>query len=311
MHGVDHRRSHATTAFLAVVRLMHYGLLCAATANVLWGLFPLYFKLLSAVPSLEILTHRMLWSLIFLGLVLGSRRQWRWLADVARQPRVLAGFAASALLLSGNWFLYIWSVNHNRVIDASLGYFITPLVNVVLGYLVLSERLRRMQWTAVILAAGGVLWLAVQSGNPPWIGLALAGTFGTYGLLRKTASLGPLEGLSLETLLLCPLALAYFVWLAMHGHNSFIESPMHTRMLLAAAGPITAIPLLLFAAGARRLRLATLGLLQYIGPTIQLILGVLLYHEAFRGARLAGFVVVWVALGVYSTDGLIQAWRRR
>ncbi|GAC1414051.1 MAG: EamA family transporter RarD [Burkholderiaceae bacterium] len=290
---------------------MPYGLLFAATANLLWGLFPIYFKLLSTVPSLEILTHRMLWSLVFLGLVLASRRQWRWLGEVARQPRVLAGFAASALLLSGNWFLYIWSVNHGRIIDASLGYFITPLVNVLLGYLVLDERLRRMQWTAVILAACGVLWLAVQGGNPPWIGLALAGTFGTYGLLRKTASLGPLEGLSLETLLLSPLALTYFVWLAMQGQNSFIESSVHTRLLLAAAGPITAIPLLLFAAGARRIQMATLGLMQYIGPTMHMFLGVMLYHESFSGARLAGFLAVWSALVMYSADGLMRAWHRR
>jgi chloramphenicol-sensitive protein RarD len=224
---------------------------------------------------------------------------------------VLAGFTASALLLAANWFIYIWSINHDRVIDASLGYFMTPLVNVLLGYLILRERLRPLQWLAVALATLGVLWLAVQSGHPPWIGLALAGTFGTYGLLRKTASLGPLEGLSLETLLLAPLSIGYLLWLSAHGQNTFIELPATTRWLLAAAGPITAIPLLLFAAGARRIPLATLGLLQYIGPSIQLLLGVLLYHETFGGARLAGFAIVWSALVVYSADGLRQAWRAR
>ncbi len=290
---------------------MHYGVLFAATAYVLWGLFPLYFKLLAGVPAIEILMHRMLWSLVFLGAVLAARRQWRWLGEVARRPRVLAGFMASALLLAANWFLYIWSINHDRVIDASLGYFITPLVNVLLGYLLLRERLRRLQWIAVGLAAAGVAWLALQSGHPPWIGLALAGTFGTYGLLRKTAALGPLEGLSLETLLLCPLSLGYLLWLMAHGENTFASVPTSTRWLLAAAGPITAIPLLLFAAGARRIPMATLGLLQYIGPSIQLLLGVLLYHETFAGARLAGFAVVWGALVVYSADGLLQAWRGR
>ena len=290
---------------------MQVGLLCAATAYVLWGLFPLYFKLLSTVPPMEILMHRMLWSLVFLALVLAARRQWRWLGGLVRQPRVLAGFAASALLLSANWFLYIWSINHDRIIDASLGYFMTPLVNVLLGFLLLRERLRRLQWVAVALAATGVLWLALQSGHPPWLGLALAASFGTYGLLRKTAALGPLEGLSLETLLLCPLALGYLIWLADAGQNTFASATATTRWMLAALGPVTAIPLLLFAAGARRIPLATLGLLQYIGPSIQLLLGVLLYHETFGGARLAGFVVVWSALIVYSADGLWQAWSGR
>lgn len=290
---------------------MQLGLLCAAAAYVSWGVFPLYFKLLAGVPALEILMHRMLWSLMFLALVLGVRGQWRWLGTVLRQPRLLAGFTASALLLAGNWFLYIWSVNHDRVIDASLGYFITPLVNVMLGYLVLGERLRRMQWAAILLAAAGVVWLALQGGHPPWIGLVLAATFGTYGLLRKTARLGPLEGLSLETLLLCPLALACLAWLTYTGHNTFATVPVATRWLLVATGPITAVPLLLFAAGARRIPLATLGLLQYIGPTITLLLGVLLYHETFGSARLAGFAVIWSALVIYSVDGLRLAWRQR
>ena len=290
---------------------MNAGLLMAATAYVLWGLFPLYFKLLAGVPPLEILMHRMLWSLLFLGTVLASRRQWRWLFETLRRPRVLAGFAVSALMLAGNWFLYIWSINHGRIIDASLGYFITPLVNVLFGYAFLGERLRRMQWAAVTLAALGVVWLALQSGHPPWIGLTLAATFGTYGLLRKTASLGALEGLSLETLLLSPLALGYLGWLIWSAQNTFAVAPESTRWLLAAAGPITAIPLLMFAAGARRIPLATLGLLQYIGPSLQLLLGVWLYHEQFGAARLAGFAVVWSALLVYSADALWQGWRTR
>ncbi|MBC7414002.1 MAG: EamA family transporter RarD [Herminiimonas sp.] len=290
---------------------MQIGLLSAATAYVLWGLFPLYFKMLQSVPPMEILMHRMLWSLVFLGGVLAYRKQWAWIGVVVRRPRVLAGFAASALLLAGNWFLYIWSINHDRIIDASLGYFITPLVNVLLGYLLLGERLRRPQWVAVALAALGVLWLAWQGGHPPWIGLALAATFGTYGLLRKTAMLGALEGLSLETLLLFPLSFGYLLWLAAVGQNTFTLAPDSTRWLLAAAGPITAIPLLLFAAGARRIPLATLGLLQYIGPTIQLLLGVLLFKETFSGTRLAGFAVVWSALIVYSADGVWQAWSAR
>ena len=290
---------------------MHYGLLYAASAYVLWGIFPLYFKLLTSVPPLEILMHRMLWSLLFLGVLLASRRQWRWLGPVLRQPRVLGGFTASALLLAINWYLYIWSIDHGRIVDASLGYFITPLINVLLGFVLLRERLRRMQWASICLASLGVLWLAVQGGHPPWIGLALAATFGTYGLLRKTARLGPLEGLSLETLLLCPLSIGYLAWLAYSGQNSFATASTGTRWLLAAAGPITAVPLLLFAAGARRIPLATLGLLQYIGPTITLALGVFLFGEHFGAARLIGFAIIWGALVLYSIDGLRQAWRAR
>jgi chloramphenicol-sensitive protein RarD len=197
------------------------------------------------------------------------------------------------------------------VIDASLGYFINPLVNVLLGFLLLRERLRPGQWAAVAMAAAGVIWLTWQSGHPPWIGLLLAATFGLYGLLRKTAVLGPLEGLSLETLLLFPLALGYLIVLTLTDHNSFTTAPASSQWLLAAAGPITAIPLLLFAAGARRISLSLLGLLQYIGPTLQLLLGVWLYHEPFSGDRLAGFAIIWGALVVYSLEGLWRIWSNK
>jgi chloramphenicol-sensitive protein RarD len=287
---------------------MQTGMLYAAAAYVLWGLFPIYFKALLAIPPVEIMLHRIVWSLVFVMLVLAWRRQWAWLGATMRRPKVLAGFAVSALLLSSNWLIYIWAVNSGRVVDASLGYFINPLVNVLLGFLLLRERLRPGQWAAVAMAAAGVAWLTWQSGHPPWIGLALAATFGTYGLLRKTAPLGPLEGLSLETLLLAPLAVAYFAVLTADGGNAFLAAPASSQWLLAAAGPITAIPLLLFAAGARRIPLSLLGLLQYIGPTLQLMLGVWLYDEPFGGARLAGFAVIWGALAVYSLEGLWQTW---
>ena len=215
------------------------------------------------------------------------------------------------MLLSSNWFIYIWAVNNGRIIDSSLGYFINPLVNVLLGFLLLRERLRPGQWAAVALAAAGVAWLTWQGGHLPWIGLLLAATFGTYGLLRKTAALGPLEGLSLETLLLFPLALAYLIVLTWNGHNTFLAAPASSRWLLVAAGPITAIPLLLFAAGARRIPLSVLGLLQYIGPSLQLLLGVWLYHEPFGGDRLIGFVMIWSALAVYSLEGLWRTWMVR
>jgi chloramphenicol-sensitive protein RarD len=286
-------------------------MLYAASAYALWGVFPLYFKSLQEVPPLEILLHRMVWSLAFVALVLGWKRQWAWLGEVLRKPKVVLGFTASALLLAGNWFIYIWAVNNGNVVEASLGYFINPLFNVLLGSLLLHERLRRVQWCAVALAACGVAWLTWQAGHLPWIALMLAATFGLYGLLRKTASLGALEGLALETLVLFPVAFGYLVFLALQGHNSFASASTSTQLLLAAAGPITAVPLLLFASGARRIPLSLLGLLQYIGPTIQLLLGVWLYHEPFGGARLAGFALIWGALAVYSLEGLWQAWSRK
>jgi chloramphenicol-sensitive protein RarD len=286
-------------------------MLYAALAYIMWGVFPVYFKALQSVPADEILVHRVLWSLALLLAVLAWRRQWSWLGVVMRQPRVLAGFAASALILSANWFIYIWAVNSGHVLDASLGYFINPLVNVTLGFVFLRERLRSGQWLAVALAACGVAWLTWQSGHPPWVALVLATSFGAYGLLRKTAALGPLEGLTLETLILFPLALGYLILLTVTNQNSFSGAPASSQWLLAAAGPITAVPLLLFAAGARRIPMSMLGLMQYISPTLQLLLGVWLYNEPFGGARLVGFILIWTALAVYSLEGLWRAWSTR
>jgi len=242
-------------------------------------------------------------------IVLALRRQWRWLEQV-RQPRVFWSFAASAVLLAGNWLLYIWAVNNGHVIDASLGYFITPLFNIMLGFLVLKERLRPLQWAVIGIAALGVAWLTLHAGNVPWIALGLAATFGGYGLLRKTAALGALEGLSFETMVLFPVAAAYVGWLTLHGENAFINTPSDTtRWLLLAAGPITAIPLLLFASGARKIPLSILGLLQYLGPTIQFLLGVLLFKEAFTSERLVGFALIWGALILFAGEGLLQRGR--
>ena len=288
---------------------MQIGILYAATAYILWGLFPIYFKALQNVSPVQILWHRVVWAFVLLLIVLTARRQWSWITGVSRQPRILAGFSASALLLSINWYIYIWSVNNDHVVDASLGYFMNPLVNVLLGFLLLNERLRPTQWAAVALAAAGVAWLTLQAGHPPWIGLSLALSFGFYGLLRKTASLGALEGLSLETLLLFPVALGYLAWLSLNHQNAFTHATLSSKCLLIAAGPITAVPLLLFAAGARRIPLSTLGLLQYLAPSLQLLLGVWLYDEPFGGRRLVGYAVIWAALALYSLDGLWKAWR--
>ncbi|MES2325225.1 MAG: EamA family transporter RarD [Pseudomonadota bacterium] len=286
---------------------MRTGILSAALAFLCWGLFPLYFHAISEVPPMEILVHRVLWSLLFLAVILAGRRQWAWLGELRSQPRVMGGFVLSSLLLSGNWLLYIWAVNNGHVIDASLGYFINPLVNVMLGYLVLKERLRPVQWAAIGIAALGVLWLTWQAGHMPWIALLLAASFGGYGLLRKTARLGALEGLSFETMILFPFALGYLLWLSLHGDNSFVNTPSDTtRWLLIAAGPITAIPLLLFASGARSIPLSVLGLLQYIGPTIQMSLGIFFFHEVFTQGRLVGFLLIWSALALYAAEGLYK-----
>lgn len=288
---------------------MQTGILWAASAYILWGLFPLYFKALHDITPFEIVMHRICWCMLFMLLVLMARRQWVWLRALLKQPRVFAGFAASAVLLTANWMIYVWSVNHGRVLDASLGYFMNPLVNVLLGYLILHERLRPLQWLAIAIAALGVLWLTWQSGHPPWIGLALALSFGGYGLLRKTAQLGALEGLALETMILFPFALGYLLVLGAQGHNAFVAADTGSRGLLIALGPVTAIPLLLFAAGARRIPMSTLGLLQYISPSLQMLLGLWLYHEPFGPERMLGFALIWGALLVYSMEGIWRNWK--
>jgi chloramphenicol-sensitive protein RarD len=286
---------------------MNSGVLYAALAYIAWGLFPIFFKQLSNVNAFELVMHRMVWSLVFLMGVLAVLRRWAWLREVARQPRVLVAFGASALLLSANWSVYVWAVNNAHLVDASLGYFILPLVNVAFGFAFLQERPRPVQWLAMAVAAAGVLWLTVQTGRLPWVALVLAFTFGIYGLLRKVASLGALEGLTLETLLLAPLALGLLTWWAWHGQGALVQGDAATMGWLLLAGPLTAIPLLLFAAGARRIPMATLGILQYISPSLQMLLGVWLYGEAFEPARAIGFYLIWLALVVYSLDSLWQA----
>ncbi|MDN4037186.1 EamA family transporter RarD [Massilia sp. YIM B02443] len=285
---------------------MRSGILYAALAFLCWGLFPLYFHALDEVPPLQILAHRMVWSLAFLLILLVLRRQWKWLEQV-RRPRVFFSFVLSALLLSANWLVYIWSVTNHHVIEASLGYFINPLVNIMLGYLILKERMRPAQWAAIAVAALGVGWLTWQAGTVPWIALILAFSFGAYGLLRKTAALGALEGLSFETMVLFPLAAGYVIWLTVNGQNMFLTTESDTtRWLLVMAGPFTAIPLLLFATGARKIPLSILGLLQYLSPTLQFLLGVLLFKEAFTADRLVGFALIWGALILFAGEGLLR-----
>jgi len=290
---------------------MQLGILYALLAYIIWGLLPLYIKSLPGIAPLEILLHRMVWSLVFLGLILTWRHQWAWLGRVLRDRRLLLSFGASAALLCANWFLYIWAVSANRVVDASLGYFINPLFSVLLGVVFLHERPRLVQWLSIAVAAAGVAWLTVAAGQLPWIALGLAASFGGYGLLRKTGALGALEGLSLETLLLFPLAAAALAWLFATGQDSFTHAAPGTQWLLLLAGPVTAVPLLFFAAGARRIPLSLLGLLQYTGPTLQLLLGVWLWNEPFPAQKQVGYALIWLSLALYAAEGLWMNTRQK
>jgi chloramphenicol-sensitive protein RarD len=306
-----HRVSAATAATLprraaTITPLMNPGIAYAALGFVLWGLFPLYFRQIVSVPPLEVVLHRSVWALVFVFGLLAVLRRFGWMRELASRPRQLGLFAISALLLSGNWLVYVFAVQTGHVVEASLGYFINPLVNVLLGVMVLHERLRRVQWAAVGLAALGVLWLTLQAGRLPWIALVLALSFGVYGLIRKTATLGALEGLALETLLLAPVVVPLLAWWTWTGNGAMARGDAALNGWLLLAGPLTVAPLLLFAAGARRLPLATVGLLQYISPTIQLALGIWVFGEPFDRTRLVGFVLIWSALAVVSVDG----WRR-
>ncbi|MCP5098990.1 MAG: EamA family transporter RarD [Chloroflexi bacterium] len=283
---------------------MNRGILYAASAYIMWGLFPIYWKALKGVPAPEILGHRMVWSLGVVLLLLAFKRHWGWVKTAVSTPRTLITFIASGLLLGINWLTYIWGVNAGYVVETSLGYFINPLVSVILGVLFLKERLRKGQWAAVLLAFVGVLYLTFVYGQLPWIALTLAFSFGTYGLLRKTATLNSLEGLSFETAVLFPLALGYLLYLSFTNQATSSEAGAATIALLVVSGVVTAVPLLLFAAGARRIPLSTLGILQYMAPTIQFLLGVFLYNEPFTQQNFYGFSLIWLALVVYSVEGM-------
>jgi len=283
---------------------MNPGLVYTALAFVSWGLFPLYFHVIAHVAPLEVVLHRSVWTLIFVAGLLAVQHRWHWLRAAFRQPRLLAVFAVAILLLAGNWLIYIYAVQTGQVVQASLGYYINPLFSVLLGVMVLGERLRPAQWVAVALAAAGVAWLTWHAGQVPWLALALAASFAIYGLLRKTAALGPLEGLALESLLLAPLALPLLLWWTLTHDSALAQGDPATLGWLALSGPLTAVPLLLFAAGARRLPLATVGMVQYVSPTIQLMLGVWVFGEPFDTTRLAGFVLIWTALALVSVDAL-------
>jgi chloramphenicol-sensitive protein RarD len=290
---------------------MNGGLLSAIGAYTLWGILPVYWKSIRAVPALEVVCHRTVWSLVFLLVLLLWRRRWEWLQQAIRDRVTLITFLVTTSLLGLNWFVYIWAVNAGHIVDASLGYFINPLISVLLGMVFLGERLRPWQWAAIGLAFGGVVFLTLGYGAFPWIALTLATSFGLYGLLRKTAALGSTEGLSLEMAILSIPCLAYLITLEITGTASFGHTEAMTSILLALTGVITAFPLIMFAYAARQVTLATVGILQYIAPTLQFLLGVLVYGETFTRARLLGYGAIWVALLVYSAEGLIQGQRQK
>ncbi|MDP2314097.1 MAG: EamA family transporter RarD [Pseudomonadota bacterium] len=281
------------------------GVAYAAGAYLAWGLLPLYFRALRHVPATEILAHRVIWSVLFLAGALTLLRGWGSLR-AGRLRGTWGVFATTTALLSVNWLLYIWAINNGRVLQASLGYFITPLVNVVLGVVVLGEPLTRPQRVAVGLAAAAVVLQLVGAGTIPWISLVLAGSFGLYGLLRKRLQVDAVPALLVETLLMLPFAAAWLGWLAVHGTLTFargeLPGDLRSDLLLAATGVVTAVPLLCFAQGARRLRLTTMGLLQYLAPMCQFLLAVLVFGEAFTSAHALTFGLIWAALVVYTFD---------
>lgn len=285
------------------------GIFLAGGAYVLWGLLPIYWKQLHNVPALQTLSNRIVWAFVFTCILLTIRRDWAWLRPALRSRKTVLIFIASAIALSINWLTYIWAVNANYVVEASLGYFMTPLLNVALGVLLYKERMRPGQWLAIAIASAGVLYLAVVYGHFPWIGLTLAISFALYGVLRKQAPLPSLQGLTLETMFAALPALLYLTAMQFTGQAAFINDGAWITLLLIGAGAITAVPLIMFAAGVRLIPLTTLGILQFISPTIQFLLGVLVYNEPFNMQRLAGFAMVWLALVVFTTENLMV--RRR
>jgi chloramphenicol-sensitive protein RarD len=299
------------TPYRGRVSPLRRGYLFGFLAFAAWGFFPLYFKLLRAAGPIEILAHRVVWSAVFVAVLLAGARNWRFLAALARRPRTLSGIALAAALIAVNWATYIYGVNSDHVVETSLGYFINPLVTVLLGVVVLRERLRTAQWAAVGVGTVAVAVLAVDYGRLPWIALTLACTFGLYGLTKKRLGLPAVEGLFVESAALALPALAYLGWLEARHTAAFGHAWWGLTALLVLSGAVTAVPLLLFAGAANRIPLSGLGLLQYLTPTLQLGCGVLVFHEPMPPGRLAGFALVWAALAVFTWDGVRQVRRQR
>ncbi|MEV5736628.1 EamA family transporter RarD [Streptomyces sp. NPDC052292] len=287
------------------------GLVNGFAAYGMWGLVPLFWPLLKPAGAMEILAHRMAWSLVFVAVALVFVRRWAWAGELLRQPRRLGLVVVAAAVITVNWGVYIWAVNSGHVVEASLGYFINPLVTIAMGVLLLKERLRRAQWAAVAVGAAAVVVLTVGYGRPPWISLCLAFSFATYGLVKKKVGLGGVESLAAETAVQFVPAFGYLVWLGVHGGATFTTGGTGHALLLASTGVVTALPLVCFGAAAIRVPLSTLGLLQYLAPVFQFLLGILYFHEAMPLERWAGFALVWLALVLLTWDALRAARRPR
>ncbi len=283
------------------------GVLSAVGAFLIWGLSPIYFKTLAHVPAFEILLHRMVWSFIFLFPLVIFMGRWKEFTAAIANRKTFLILIGTTLLVSGNWFVFIWAINSGKILHTSLGYFINPLINVVLGMLFLKERLRPAQTAAVILAAAGVVYMTIEVGELPWISLFLAFSFGFYGLIRKTAAVNALIGLTVETLLLFIPASVYLYYISTLGTGSFLAINVKTDLLLTGAALVTALPLLLFTAGARRIHFATIGMLQYIAPSSTFILAVFIYNEPLQTAQFRAFILIWISLIIYSADSVIAS----
>ncbi|RPH61752.1 MAG: EamA family transporter RarD [Chloroflexi bacterium] len=284
---------------------MSKGIWYALGAYLCWGLFPIYWKWLHHVPALQLIGHRIGWSFIMLAAVILATKQWTAFRAAVQTPKVLRIYFFAALLIGVNWLTYVWAVNAGFIVETSLGYFINPLLSVLMGVIFLRERLRPFQWLPLGLAAAGVIYLAFAYGSLPWIALTLAFSFATYGLVKKTAPLGSLYGLSLETGILFIPAVAYIIFVDVSGTGAFLRANLVTDLLLVGAGLATTIPLLMFSAAARSIPLSMVGIMQYIAPTMQFLLGVLVYKEPFSAAQLIGFCIVWLALIIYGVEGFL------
>lgn len=282
------------------------GLAAGLSAFLIWGMLPLYLRPLHSIPATQIIAHRVVWSCVLVFAWLALRGQVGAVRRALGDPASRWRLATSALLVSVNWLVYVWAVNNGHVVEASLGYFINPLLNVALGVVVLRETLNRAQWTAVALAAAGVLYLSVIAGRPPWIALVLAASFASYGFIRKVVAVDSVPGLATETLLLAPLAIAWLAWCEAQGTGAFGHTGAGLAALMIGSGVVTALPLALFAYGARLIPLSTVGLLQYVGPTLQFLIGVLVFREDFPHSRAIGFAVIWSALAIYAADSLLR-----
>jgi len=286
------------------------GIMYAFGCYLWWGFVAIYFKAIAHVAAPEILAHRIVWSVVLLALLMKLKGRWPGAMAALRRPGVVVSLLGSTTFIAINWFTFIWAVAHNQIVQASLGYFINPLVSVLLGYIFLGERLRTSQWLSVCLAAGGVVFMTIGLGGLPVVSLILAFSFGLYGLMRKTMHVDSLVGLTFEVSLLAPLAVGYLTYLAWTQHLVFGHTTRSTDVLLALGGVITAVPLLWFANAARRLRLATMGFMQYMAPSMQLVIGVAMYHEPFTRTHLISFGLIWTGIAVYTYEAMIKTRRR-